>query len=426
MLDPWGLRPIQSLICSAFFEHKHLLVMLPRQEGKTELGCRLGKHLINLPKSHQGLFLTKSREAAKKMTREKYMRLFEQDRFAVNTEIIYNREYPQACIYIDSADKRPDKLRGGTYHFIHWAEVAFAQFDHGITIHDFLAKIIRPTQRQTNGYSYLESTANGANEWKELWFSAKENGFKALSFSLSQLVDMGLRTEQEYLDIKKVTPDLVFRQEYECEFVTFEGLIFDEFKPHHIWSEMPPPDSWQICVFAIDWGYDPSATCVLFGYVLDGVLCVFDEIYDKKMLIDDIKRAIKEKFNLWAITRHAGVADHDPRNIEELIREGIEVENSDKTNVLGARLEIKSAFLNDKIFIHPRCKMLIKDLLAANWSKKKHGEMDDKMTPWGHYDGESTLRYLMRSLKVVEAKQSSTILFPDTQRALESALRSNY
>ncbi len=37
MINAWELRPIQSLVASAFFHYKHVMLMLPRQEGKTEL-----------------------------------------------------------------------------------------------------------------------------------------------------------------------------------------------------------------------------------------------------------------------------------------------------------------------------------------------------------------------------------------------------
>lgn len=423
MLDPWNLYPVQSLVASAFFKFKHICLMLPRQEGKTELGCRLGHSLIANNKSRQGIFLTKSRGAAEKMTREKYNRIFPVDRFRVNTELIYNKDFPEACIYIDSVDKRPDKLRGGSYHYIHWAEVAFSEFEKGIVIGDFLERVIKPTQRKTHGYSLLESTPNGPNGWADLFQNARSLGFVPIVFSLSKLVEMGLQTEAEYRYLKATTPDLVFRQEYECEFVVFEGVIYKEFLDHLIWKDMPPPSAWQMCVFAVDWGYDPSATCVLFAYVLDGRICVFDEIYDKFMLIDDIKTQIKAKYNAWGITRQTGVGDHDPRNIEELVREGIAVEPADKTNVLGARLEIKSRFLNDNLFIHPRCTNLIKDLLAATWDKKKHGELNDKVCTWGHFDAESALRYLVRAFKGVEIKAPRVVDSANSPLALESFIR---
>jgi len=400
LIAPHQLRPLQSLVAGLFFQHKHVMAILPRQEGKTELGVRLANACIaNTRETRQGLFLTKSKEAAKKMTREKLTRIFDESLFRVNTEIIINKAREQNCIYIDSVDKRPDKLRGGTYHMIHWAEVAFSEFDHGVTVHDVYHKVLKPTLRDSKGYSFLESTANGKNGWYEMFENARELGYHPVRFSLSQLVEMGLRTRAEYDELKRGTPDLVFRQEYECEFVTFSGLAYEEMRPHHSWKDMPPPGHAMRSWIAIDWGYSPSATCVLFGYVLGGRICIYDELYGTKWLLSEVAAHIKNKMQQWNISSLGGVGDHEPRSIEELTRLGIPVSPCNKVNVLGNRMEVKTLFLQDKLYIHPRCKMLLRDLEAATWDPDKPGELHYPGCSWGHYDGEAALRYFVRQFK---------------------------
>lgn len=397
------------------------MVILPRQEGKTELGVRLEHACIsNNKQTRQGLFLTKSKEAAKKMTREKLTRVFDDTIFTVNTEIIINKAREQNCIYIDSVDKRPNKLRGGTYHMIHWAEVAFSEFDHGVTVHDVYHQVLKPTLRESKGYSYLESTTNGKNGWYEMFENAKELGYHPVKFSLSQLVEMGLRTREEYDELKRGTPDLVFRQEYECEFVTFSGLAYEEMRPHHVWKDMPPPGHSMRSWIAIDWGYSPSATCTLFGYVRGGRICIYDEIYGTKLLNEELANLIKQKMNQWNVFSLGGVGDHEPRSIEELTRLGIPVSPCNKVNVLGNRMEIKSLFLQDKLYIHPRCKMLLRDLEAATWDPDKPGELNYATCSWGHYDGEAALRYFVRQFKdVVEHKE---IEIPTDPQAILNAM----
>lgn len=434
MISPWNLRPIQSLVASAFFFYKHVFLMLPRQEGKTELGVRLGRQCI-LPthETRQSIFLTKSKEAAKKMTREKFSRVFDADDFQVNTEIIVNKNMPTNCMFIDSVDKRPDKLRGGTYHLIVWAEIAFSEFDMGVTVHDVNHKILRPTLRATKGYSFLESTPNGNNGWKEMWEDTEQypipdedkpgTGYKRLVFPLSKLVEMGLRTREEYDALKKVMPDLEFLQEYECAFVSFVGRAYPEFMPHLVWADMPPPQHWQRTFFAIDWGYNPSATCVLFGYVLDGRVCVFDEIYGTELLLDQIQAKIKEKFGQWQLKHVAGVADHDPRSNKELQIQGILVNPVDKLNVYGNRLELKTLMKNNMLYVHPRCEYTIRDLNKAQWDPKKEGEIDYKNCNYGHYDAEAALRYLVRGFKHHEADAPRVLTAPDAASRMEALRR---
>ena len=47
----------------------------------------------------------------------------------------------------------------------------------------------------------------------------------------------------------------------------------------------------------------------------------------------------------------------------------------------------------------------MRDLDAAVWHEKKEGEIDYDQCTWGHFDGESTLRYLVRELGKYEAMQ---------------------
>jgi hypothetical protein len=372
------------------------MVMLPRQEGKTELGIRLGLQLLESKKHRTGIFLTKSKQAAKKMAREKFTRIFDPSRYHVNTEAILSKSSP-SCLFIDSVDKQPDKLRGGTYHYVDWAEVAFSQFDHGVSIQDVWGKIIAPTLRETNGLVYLESTPNGRNGWHEMWGKADELGFKTFSLGLSKLVELGLRSEQEQKDLQRLHPPLVYRQEYECEFISFSGSTYAEFAAHHIWPDMPPPSPSDKVFFALDWGWRPSATCVLFAYVQDGVIHVFDEIYGMEMLLTEIAQTIRGVFSRYAVGTYAGVADHDPRAIDDLTRSGIPVAPASKSNVRGSRLEIKQLLHTDKLYIHPRCQFLIKDLQAASWDPVKDGEIAYNAS-WGHYDAEAAIRYLTRMI----------------------------
>lgn len=405
MLDYSSLKPLQSLVAGLFFKHKHIMLMLPRQEGKTELGVRLMHNLISHPsETRQGLFLAKSKEAGKKATREKMSRIFDEKFFQVNTIQVINKRNENAVCFMDSVDKQPSRLRGGSYHFVHWSEVAFSEFDHGVTVEHVYNTVLRPTQRATNGYSFLETTANGKNGWFDLWENAKEFGFLPIRFKLSQLVEIGLVSREEYDKLKSTMPALEFSQEYECEFVTFQGLTYEEMLEGHIWPQMPNPEPWQAIPYAIDWGWQPSATCVLFAYVRNGRVCVFDEIYGQKIRLEDLKSKFDDKVRDYGLGKLSGVGDHDPDKIEELNNHGIPCAKADKVNVLNQRMTIKTLFKNDKLFIHPRCANLIRDLQSAVWDPKKEGDIVYGNCTWGHYDGEAALRYLVRHLSKYEEK----------------------
>ncbi len=384
MFDISQLKPIQCLAASIFFKHKRLLLSLPRQEGKTELGVRFSHDITKRATTTSSLFLAKDKKAGKKATREKFMRIFPDKDFKVNTELVYLKKHPTSIIFMDSVDKEPDRIRGGTYSYIHWSEVAFSKIVQGETISTIYDKVVQPTMRKTGGYVLLESTNNGKNGWYDLWENYKTFGFARLKLGLSDLVYMGLVTPEEYDEIQKTTHPDVFLQEYECDFISFQGKAYPEFKEHLHVREIDGPKDWQKVIFAIDWGYHPSATCVLYAYVEGGVVHVFDEHYQTKELAAitaDHMLAAKDR---WRIGHMAGVGDHEQDRIDELIKRGIPCAKASKANVLGARTQIKELLYFNKIVIHPRCKFLIKDMDSAVWDDKKDGELDYEQCTWGH------------------------------------------
>lgn len=404
-IDITTLRPVQALAASVFFKHKRLLLSLPRQfGGKTELGVRLLHDITRRPFTSSSLFLAKDKKSGKKATREKFERVFSKELFHVNTENVYLKEHATSIIFMDSVDKDPDRIRGGTYSMVHWSEVAFSKVEQGITITQVFDMIIQPTLTQTDGYVFMESTNKGKNGWYDIWENYKEYGFARLRLGLSDFVYMGLLSEEEYNNIKSTTHPDVFNQEFECLFISFQGKVYKEFdEKRHVDPNMPGPKDWQKVGIAIDWGYDPSATCALFAYHYQGVLHIFDEHYETKELAAITAEKIQEKFHKWSITQHSAVGDHEQDRIDELNDRGIGCGLAKKVDVMGARISIKELLYFDKIKIHPRCVNLLRDLNAAVWHPKKEGELDASQCTWGHFDAESALRYLVRELGTMEA-----------------------
>lgn len=413
------------MAAALFFRHRRLMLSLPRQKGgKTELGVRIAHDITARPWHSSSLYLAKDKKSGKKATREKFERIFDKRTFEVNTEIVYLKSCPTSAVFMDSVDKEPDRIRGGTYSYIHWSEVAFSKIQGGETIISVFDKIVQPTLTETNGYALLESTNNGKNGWYELWEAAADYGFHKLRIGLSDMVYLGLVTRDEYDRIQSTTHPDTFRQEYECEWVTFQGKVYCEFdSAKHVQKDMLGPREWMTTIVAIDWGYSPSATCVLFGYLLDKTLYIFDELYATEELAAITGERIAERLAYWRVGRFACVADHEPDRIAELVRRGIPCRNAYKADILGTRMQGKELLYFDRLRIHPRCEYLLRDMDAAVWDvkKAKDGEIDYSQCTWGHFDAEAAFRYLIRELGEVEAEAPKVNPFGNFDSASASA-----
>jgi len=399
LLDFRTLNPVQSMAAGIFFQKKRLLLVLPRQfGGKTELGVRLLHDLTRRPMPSSCLFLAKDQPSGKKATREKFMRIFDPKLFNVNTEQVSLKACPTSVIFKASVDRDPDRNRGGTYSMIHWSEVAFSKIEKGESITSTFDKIFQPTLARREGYAFLETTLNGKNGFYDLWNNYEMYGFSRLKLGLSDYVYMGLLSSTEYDKIQSTTHPDVFEQEFECQFISFQGRAFPEFdKDRHVQS-FDGPAEWQTTVAAIDWGYHPSATCVLFAYVRDGITYIYDEHWKLEELAVHTADEIDARKQKWQIGKMLCVADHDLARIEELNRRKIACGQAKKTNIMGALIQIKEMFYFDTLRVHPRCTHLIRELESATWEPKKGEDIDYSSISQGHGDAIATLRYLVREL----------------------------
>jgi phage terminase large subunit len=189
-----------------------------------------------------------------------------------------------------------------------------------------------------------------------------------------------------------------------CEWVTFKGAAYPEFDDAHIDPDMLSPQEGEELLIAVDWGYSPSATAVLFGVLRKNVLNIYNERFEfQEHAITTSEAIYRETLRYPCPYRACG--DHEPDRMDTLREHGIPVVNAVKRDPLVARTNIKELLFFDRIKIHPRCKNLIAELKAAVWDGKKDGEIDYKATPnKGHFDCEAALRYLTDTFNILHRK----------------------
>lgn len=403
------LKPVQAMAASFLFKHRKVMVMLPRQEGKTELGVRLIHSMMENVSYSSSMMIAKDTPSREKMAKEKFERLFSDSKYKVNTKGVTHKDKKnKAFTMLGSVDKEPDRLRGGTWSLKVWSEVAFAKLQGGETIPMFYEKVLAPTARQTNGYEYYESTPNGLNGWRDLWDNAASIGFKTLRVPMSLLAEMGLISREEYETLKKSFHPDVWQQEYEVDWVTFHGKAYPEYDHENQWAGVPGPDQWQLVVTGIDWGYHPSATCILFAYVKDGIIYVFDEHWAFYENADQSRDKLYRKLESYGVPsfHHVSTGDHEQDRNDALSSFGINVLKADKRSVFGSRMKIKIRLWNKTLIVDPiKCPHLHRELQTATWDDDKDGEIDYEQAPEGHFDAEAALRYLVEEFDKLEKRK---------------------
>lgn len=186
------------------------------------------------------------------------------------------------------------------------------------------------------------------------------------------------------------------------EFGSIEGLIYDNWEM--TWFD-PSEDKYKNMIHSVglDFGYT-DITAVLGAYIdeKNKEIWVYDEIAKNHLLNDQLyKELVKKGWHKATI-----FADNeDPRSIQELKRYGCArirpcTKGRDSINQGIQKVQ------QYKIYIHPRCEELLKEIQNYVWEKDRNDELTGKPdSSFGDHELDA-LRYL---IQVVEKDFAGTI-----------------
>lgn len=129
-------------------------------------------------------------------------------------------------------------------------------------------------------------------------------------------------------------------------------------------------------VFGLDFGYtnDPTALSCTFVDVKNRELFIFDELYEKALLNDEIAKHISEK----GYGKELVIADSsEPKSIVDLRRYGLRrVKAADKgPDSVKNGIQFIQQF---KVYVHPSCQNFQVELANYVWDRNKEGQMINK------------------------------------------------
>ena len=180
-------------------------------------------------------------------------------------------------------------------------------------------RALRPALSDRGGKVLLISTPNGRN-----WFydqAATASTDPMWLYEHWPTWKNPLITEDELKQAAATVSDTDFRQEYLAEFITKEGLVYDNFTDENVIEEASPSiHDWDIYL-GMDFGYaNPTAVCFMAVNNLNEQVIQFDELYIARKSIDLIEDMIVDKLKEHNISPDAvrGVYTDPAGNAEEL------------------------------------------------------------------------------------------------------------
>lgn len=302
----------------------------------------------------------------------------------------YNKSDAEIEVYntrilLRSADK-PDRLRG--------PNLAWAWLDEAAMMRASVWDIILGRLRMGPPIAWITTTPAGYN-W--VYRSFVERGDDNYHMVQARTFDNKYLPGEYIESLQAAYTGEFAKQELEGEFTYFEGLVYSEYRGSVHSPDFQPAKGWRL-VRAIDHGFTNPFVCLFGAIDEDDRLYIYDEYYQAKRLIKDHVVEINKREGNFAWT----VADHDAQDNAELRENGIVTQNARKAVIEGIqRVKARLVVQKDdrpRLFIHPRCKNLIRELQSYRWAETKEG-VNEKEEPVKENDhAMDALRYMVMAI----------------------------
>lgn len=199
----------------------------------------------------------------------------------------------------------------------------------------------------------------------------------------------GFMSIDDAIVFKKRVSREMWESEMLCKRPSLRGCVFPNFDPEvHVRADDMPPG--KLCL-AVDFGFANPFVCLWIVQAEDGRTFVIDEYVQEGRTVRDHVEQIRSR--AWGSPVQlscdpAGQGRNDQTaksNVNVLRAEGFNVKSRGSLIVDGVemiRAELRPAFGPPRLFVHPRCKRLIRAMQSYHYSEKgselplKDGEHD--------------------------------------------------
>ena len=255
-----------------------------------------------------------------------------------------------------------DSCVGRSYDLIIFDEAALADGRDAFNV------ALRPTLDKDNSKAIFVSTPRGRNNWFAEFFDRGFNDeFPEWCSIRATYRDNPRMSQSDIAEAKKSMSEAEFRQEYEADFNTYEGQIWN-FNHERCVANNEALETTNMDVFAgLDVGYrDPTAFCVI-GYDWDEELYyVLDEYLDAERTTEQHATEIRELIDKWDIDYIYIDSAAQQTRFDFAQNYDITTVNA-KKSILDGISHVQAIVDNDKLLVDQYCKETLQSLDQYQW-----------------------------------------------------------
>jgi len=365
-LDLLGITPLPSqvAIINAINNPKYRFVCaaVSRRQGKTYIANIIGQLVSLVPNSN--ILIMSPNYSLSQISFDLQRNLIKHFDLEVKKDNAKDKviELSNGSTVRMGSVNQVDSCVGRSYDLIIFDEAALADGRDAFNV------ALRPTLDKDNSKAIFISTPRGRNNWfAEFFDRGFNNEFPEWCSIRATYRDNPRMSALDIAEARKSMSEAEFRQEYEADFNTYEGQIWN-FDHEKCISNNEALDTSNMDVFAgLDVGYrDPTAFCVI-GYDWDEEqYYVLDEYLDAEKTTEQHAVEINRLMQKWDIDFIYIDSAAQQTRYDFALQYDISTVNA-KKSILDGIAHVAAIVDNDKLFVDQRCAETLSCLDQYQW-----------------------------------------------------------
>ena len=365
-LDLLGVTPLpsQMAIINAINNNKYRFVTaaISRRQGKTYIANIIGQLVSLVPGSH--ILIMSPNYALSQISFDLQRQLIKHFDLEVAKDNAKDKviELTNGSTIRMGSINQVDSCVGRSYDLIIFDEAALADGKEAFNV------ALRPTLDKDNSKALFISTPRGKNNWFAEFFNRGfTDEFPEWASIRATYKDNPRMSESDITEARKSMSEAEFKQEYEADFNTYEGQIWN-FNHEECIENLEELDTSKMDIFAgLDVGYrDPTAFCVL-GYDWDSdKYYLLDEYLDAEKTTEQHAVEIRRLMGKWDIDYIFIDSAAQQTRFDFAQNYDITTTNA-KKSVLDGIAHVAGIVDNDNLIVDQRCKESMSALDQYQW-----------------------------------------------------------
>ena len=365
-MDLLGVTPLpsQMAIINAINNNKYRFITaaISRRQGKTYIANIIGQLVSLVPGSH--ILIMSPNYSLSQISFDLQRQLIKHFDLEVAKDNAKDKviELTNGSTIRMGSVNQVDSCVGRSYDLIIFDEAALADGKEAFNV------ALRPTLDKDNSKALFISTPRGKNNWFAEFFNRGfTNDFPEWCSIRATYKDNPRMSESDIAEARKSMSEAEFKQEYEADFNTYEGQIWN-FDHEKCIENLEELDTSKMDIFAgLDVGYrDPTAFCVL-GYDWDTEkYYLLDEYLDAEKTTEQHATEVRRLMEKWDIDYIYIDSAAQQTRFDFAQNYDITTVNA-KKSVLDCIAHVAAIVDNDRLVIEQRCSHSLASIDQYQW-----------------------------------------------------------